>query len=214
MKAAALIAELQTDQATLRAWIRDGLPHTPAARGRPREFDPAAVRAWLLANGLAAEPNTVETLTEVAGYFGRHERTVKTWRAAGMPGRPGAWDLDAIETWLAQRGLGMADETRDARARFWAARADAESFKVGQLRGDLIEADPVARAVAQQVNTAKAILEQLPDLVAGLLPDRRPTKKDRETIRRRARKLVDDSCQALADLADDLAGMVDNDENE
>ena len=43
----------------------------------------------------------VETLGEVAAFFGVQEQTVRTWRlrADPMPGSPGEWNLSEITRW-------------------------------------------------------------------------------------------------------------------
>jgi hypothetical protein len=46
------------------------------------------------------------TLEGLAEHFGVKERTVKTWRAAGMPAygtRPLMFDVEEAERWLAKR---------------------------------------------------------------------------------------------------------------
>ena len=44
-------------------------------------------------------PSVVETRDQIALHFGVHLRTVGTWMAAGCPGQPGAYDLDAVAAW-------------------------------------------------------------------------------------------------------------------
>lgn len=44
---------------------------------------------------------TVETMRDVAAFFGVAEQTVRAWnmRPGGIPGESGAWPLDAIAKW-------------------------------------------------------------------------------------------------------------------
>ena len=44
---------------------------------------------------------TVETMRDVAAFFGVAEQTVRAWnmRPGGIPGESGAWPLDEIATW-------------------------------------------------------------------------------------------------------------------
>ncbi len=47
--------------------------------------------------------STVATRDQVAEHFGVHLRTAAAWFAAGAPGKSGAYDLEAITVWRAQR---------------------------------------------------------------------------------------------------------------
>ena len=93
-----LCQALGVDRSQLNGWIERGLPLRRDRRGRPA-FDPAAVRAWLIDQGLADDNRSVATRDEVAAYFGVGLRTVAAWMAAGCPGRPGTYDLAAIHAW-------------------------------------------------------------------------------------------------------------------
>lgn len=45
-------------------------------------------------------PNIVRTYEEIAKHFGVSRDVVRrSWKAKGMPGKPGRWDLDKIEDW-------------------------------------------------------------------------------------------------------------------
>lgn len=44
----------------------------------------------------------VRTAAHVASALGVHERTVQQWRAGGMPGKPGCYDLPRIFAWVRQ----------------------------------------------------------------------------------------------------------------
>ena len=48
--------------------------------------------------------NIAKTRSQVDEHFGVHLRTFATWLGAGCPGQPGAYDLDQIAAWRAQRG--------------------------------------------------------------------------------------------------------------
>ena len=106
-----LIAALGIDRATLRAWVDRGLPFARVNR-RP-DFDAAAVRQWLIAQGLAAETQHAKTRDEVAAYFGVGVRTVAAWLAAGCPGSAGAYDLHAIHAWRDSQRQARADQAAD-----------------------------------------------------------------------------------------------------
>lgn len=63
-----------------------------------------AQRLWQAAmgvgNGSIDYGPTVKSLVEVAEHFGVSERWVNNWRARGMPGETGAYNLAAIRLWL------------------------------------------------------------------------------------------------------------------
>ena len=60
-----------------------------------------AVDAVLLAREGLFSSHVVQTLGEVAAFFGVQEQTCRTWRlrAAPMPGEPGEWNLSEIALW-------------------------------------------------------------------------------------------------------------------
>ena len=60
-----------------------------------------AIEAVLLAREGFINTHIVETLGDVARFFGVAEQTCRTWRLRTdpMPGEPGAWDLSEIARW-------------------------------------------------------------------------------------------------------------------
>jgi hypothetical protein len=55
----------------------------------------------------------VKTLAEVAKIFGLSSSGIGYWRTAGMPGRPGAWDIGKICRWTFGRGPWRSETARD-----------------------------------------------------------------------------------------------------
>ena len=92
-----LCEALEITPKTLTAWKKRGLPYT--REGRAHVYQEQDVFAWLVSEGLAEAPRVVKTRDLVADHFGVNLRTVATWLAAGAPGKPGAYDLDAIAAW-------------------------------------------------------------------------------------------------------------------
>jgi phage terminase Nu1 subunit (DNA packaging protein) len=185
----------------LARWIREGLPHV--RRGRAYHFEPAAVRDWLLAHGYATAGRVVHTLADVGAHFHKSTRAVGYWRAEGMPCRdnPRRYDLDAIAEWLEQRGLARSDEDRE-RAETARIERETKQLKLDQLRRTVVPLEPIRRLWIRHVNEAHVILDQVPDRVLAELPPATPGKT-RQAIRKAAQRIVDTSCQALADaLAD------------
>ena len=104
-----------------------------------------------------ASRSIVGTLREVAAHFCVTVGTISSeWRSNGMPGEPGAWDLDEITTWklarprdperLRQLAAGEPDPlltgaTSPALERYRQARAEREEIGLAVLKGELIPRD-------------------------------------------------------------------------
>ena len=144
----------------------------------------------------------VETRAAVARHFGVAERTVGNWISRGMPGSPGRYDTERIAAW--REGLDSAtkadrDKPVSDRQRLDRIRADREALRLARERHQLVPLEAVRRLFIRHVDEAKAILMQIPDAVIGALPAK-TTTKDRQNIGRDARRIVEDTCQALSDL--------------
>jgi len=184
----------------LTAWIKDGLPHTRC--GRAYQFDPEQVEQWIVARDHGSAPRIVRTIHDVAQHFGKSERTIVYWKARGMPRHehPVGYDLDAIAAWREQEGLSNTDEDRE-RAQLAKVQREMAELKLQQLRGELVELEPVRRLIARQIYVSRTHLEQLPDRVLACQP---PTTKTRilKQIRRDVLQAVD---QTSATIAEQLA---------
>ena len=113
---------------------------------------------------------TAKTIAQVAVHFGVGERWAANWFARGCPGKPGRYDLDAIERWR-QRNLAVTPGNGEsAHARWMEARAERETLKVLQMRGELVPLEPIRRLFVRHVNEAKALMDQIPDRVLAVLP--------------------------------------------
>jgi len=198
-----LLDALGIDRTTLRKWIDKGLPHK--RKGRAYDFDADTVQAWLIAQGLATPANVAATRDDVAAHFGVHVRTVAGWLAAGCPGRPGYFDLDAITAWRDANRPAPAPATDAAQARLLAAKADREELRLAKERSELIPIEIVTRLFARHISEAAAILDQLPDLCLAALPPDTPPET-LAALRGRLVAAVDNARQSLADTleAEDL----------
>jgi len=116
----------------------------------------------------------VGTLPEVAQFFNVPHDTVKTgWRPAGMPGKPGAYDLRAIVLWRESRRRDPAAAEHKpnslAHRKLLADTHNAEEMaRAKKLKNDLAENRLVDLAAAKlEVNKmflrVKARLEAVPD---------------------------------------------------
>lgn len=148
----------------------------------------------------------MRSLSLVAEFFGRAIDTVKgEWRANGMPGKAGQWDLAEILAWRDQRRQHTATARAtdqavvEAERRRAIAAANREERRDKHEAEDLVEVDAVRRLFQQHVNAARSILEQVPDRVIACLPQAtRATTRRR--VKREARQVVADACNTLADL--------------
>jgi len=189
----------------VKAWIAAGLPHEK--RGRGYDFDQKAVDAWLLEKGIRAR-----TRDALAQHLGVALRTVAGWISRGMPTlEGGGYDLEAVDAWLEtsrSRGGAPPDtKGRQQRERLRDLEIELAETKLAQQRGRLIEVEPVRRMLVRHIHEAKAILDQLPDRVLGVLPSR--TKAGvRRSVRKRVAAAVDGAYTMLADSLDDLEKQV------
>jgi len=193
---------LSIEAATLRGWIRKGLP--ASGRGAKRRFEAEAVAAWLLANGHAQQRATAATIAEVAQHFQVADRTVSYWISRGMPGDRGAFDLDAIAAWRQREGLARSDED-SARSEGQKIKNQRETLRLERERGALVAVEPLRRLFVRHIHEAKAIFEAVPDRLLGILPSRLPANaKAWQEIRRQfrgaAQGLVSEVCRALGDV--------------
>lgn len=209
MNGTQLCKALQISTEQLAAWIEEGLPYTGDKR---RRFDPDEVSVWLVAAGhadpapetqtvvvdvpLAAPPveqTILQTRDQVARYFNVATRTVASWIADGMPGRPGSpgrqdgcFPVDEIERWVHSRRVLPGDEAEDPRthdsARLMRARAESIELDLALKRGSLVDAELMVREWVRFIHDGKTQMKQLPAWVLKMLPEDLPRK-----IRRRIR---------------------------
>ena len=149
------------------------------------------------------EPWIVGSLADVARFFRVHPDTVRTWRRQGLPGDKGAWNLSAIVAWREGRRRatpemipGAAEGRFEADARKATADADLYEMKRDQRRGDLIDVDTVTRVYARHATHARALWEQAPDRLLGLLPAT-ATGDDKRRFRAEATRIIEDVVHAF-----------------
>ena len=79
------------------------------------------------------------------------------------------------------------------------AQANLREIRAREAAGELVPRDAVTRLFVQHVSEAKAIFDQVPDRVLAALPKRLKPGVRRQ-VQEDVRKVVDDTCHALADL--------------
>lgn len=183
-----LCEQLSIDRSQLTAWIKEGLPWHGSKRRK--QFAADEVAAWLVQEG-KAEPDpaapreqfVLRTIGQVATHFNVSVRTVHNWLLKGMPGKqgnPGRQDgffsVHQITEWLnAQREppVNASDDTRAVmHARLHKARAELIELEVAKKRGELVEADEIARQIVRSIHEAKAQLNQLTVKLTRGLPEK------------------------------------------
>lgn len=139
---------------------------------RRRQIPPAAT-----ANSGAGPPKArwlVETLADVAAFFGLDVQTVKQWRMdrdPPMPGHNGAYPLDEIARWRLSRVKGaqrpdfynLDKEEREIEVAM--AR-----LKLDKARGALVPKADVEQKIRAMFARLRTRLEVTPDELAKLLP--------------------------------------------
>lgn len=159
---------------------------------------------------LGEVPRIAGTQREVAEFFGVSVETIKDWRARGMPGEPGPsgqsgrYDLAEILRWRdATIGPSGRNESGDvgrqeADRRRALAAAEKLELEVRQMRGELIDVATAVREFAHANTHARALLEQGPHRLLGLLPAG-ATGEDKRRFLREAEKWIAGVVQALHD---------------
>ncbi len=164
MTTAQLCHALGISARQLTAWRKRGLPATKD--GRLWQYEPEAVRRWLIDEGLAKPQQLVATQAQVAEHFSRNRRTVADWFGTGCPGQAGEYDLEAIAAWLDARS-GKTDDPELAGPasagleRYRQARAAIAELELARLRRQLVpraEVHAVLDQVAATLRTAGEIL--------------------------------------------------------
>jgi len=160
-----LKTRLGIDGVRLESFIKAGLP-CEQVNGQ-RLFLPEAVADWLIDNGYAVY-QVATTRAQVANHFGVTTRTIAYWSSEGMPGEPGSYDLAAIEEWRQQKRGESADQNDSERGKIMAVDRQLKELKLRQQLGEVAPVDPLLRRMERRIHEAKAILNQIPELVVAV----------------------------------------------
>lgn len=118
----------------------------------------------------------VETLGEVAEFFGVELVTVREWRTGPtpMPGEPGAYDIKAATRWRCEKLKGninqKSKEMVELEIREKQADVQKKELNVRKQRGDLVSRTAIKAAVSGLLNDARLQLEAIPGVVAAHVP--------------------------------------------
>jgi phage terminase Nu1 subunit (DNA packaging protein) len=199
---------------------RRGLPHRGS--GSRRKYEPALVREWLIAEGIAdtthapVEPFTLRTIGEVAKYFCVSEKTVGVWLREGMPGRPGPrgkqdgfFAVHEMREWLTKRQQTQANSLggTSERDRLVAVKRQREELKLGTESGNLLPVETVGKTFLRANHEARTQLEQLPASIVKLLPHTLD-RETRDRVRKKVKQAIDHVARTLADALENLSAEV------
>jgi len=137
-------------------------------------------------------------IADVASHFGVAVRTVGNWRASGMPGDPGRFDLAEIAAWRAAQGGGRQGQSKP-RDRLNEADARLKELKLATALGELVPVDAVGRLFRRHIGEARVHLGQLPEEIVGVFGQSLP-QDQLANLRQAVQARVDAACSALADL--------------
>lgn len=214
--------KLDISKPRLDRWLAEGLPH--AGEGKKRQFDPTKVAEWMLASGKTKRPagapsQVATTRSEAAQLLNVSTRTLAEWLRdptfpgkAGGPGRQdGYFPITEIEVWRNGklggdgRSGGDAGELAELRVRKLKIEIDQKQVEFERECGSILDAEELARFQERHINTAKTLLEQLPDKVETLLPAALTPK-----LKARIRKVIEET---VSETCNEIAQMMDGDED-
>jgi phage terminase Nu1 subunit (DNA packaging protein) len=105
------------------------------------------------------------SLADVAAFFGVHTQTVKAWRAEGMPGDAGRYDLAEIARWriaTIRSGGGGDDRKAQAKLVYEIQRARKLQIEADRLDGRLIEIERHESELERLANLFVSLLDRMP----------------------------------------------------
>lgn len=201
--------------ATPRQWAAWKMAGLPSRRdGRRTAFDPAEVSEWFLDRGepqlaLKVYPGEVaQTRGDAARSLEVSTRTIAEWLntpgfpgRAGSPGKQDGWfPIDAIRQWRDQSANpNVGAEKSPWRDVYWEAKAKQEVLDLEERMGRLVDAEEVQRFLLRVVNSAKAVLDPMPDKVLASLPAG-TKRKTKISIRKKVERDLHQAYEALAEL--------------
>ena len=142
--------------------------------------DLAAIEALAAELPVQTEPRILRTLGEVAAFFGFQPNTVRAWRMESppLPGVPGRYVLDEIETWKAQRDarnevpgmaeLNIASQRAELARRLESVRS--RRTKNDRLENSVIRRTELERDIRAGVSMLEARLRRLPTEIVAKVP--------------------------------------------
>lgn len=165
----------------------------------------------------AATGKVARTYGELAEALGMRqgdpERTLKTYHARGMPGRPGTrgrangeFEVELCRMWIAanvRTEAGTTDEDlRESRRRIAQLDLERKERELLAELGRLADVAEVGTYVATCVANSRAVMEGLPDDVLATIPADTP-EPARRSIHEACLRVIDTALEELARAARD-----------
>lgn len=121
----------------------------------------------------------VETLGEVAEFFGLSPQTVRTWRMQSppLPGSPGRWSLPEIVQWKLERTAinDLATAKKEQDLKLGAIELQQRELELAKDKGDLLDRAQVELWAATALIEAREMVMALPEMLATSSP---PEQRD------------------------------------
>lgn len=152
-------------------------------------------------------PRTVATRDQLAAIVGRGLRTIAAWKAKGMPGVEGRYDVGACVSWAFLQGLLKFEKTTDddelknesPKNRLDRLKGDEKEIDVARLQAAIVDVDPARRMVTRLIHEAKALLDQLVDRIPAEMPTE-ISPEIRHRIRGIVQEILDDAYSVLSQM--------------
>lgn len=145
----------------------------------------------------------IATAAAAAKRVGVSERVLRSWLAAGCPGKRGHYDCAQIAAWREgnkRPAPPVGGDKWEERRR--AAVAQREELKLQRERGELIAVSRAAQIVGQHIAEVATHLDALPDFaVAGQRLAAEAKKKITERLKAKIRELRATLEKSLRDVA-------------
>lgn len=161
-----------------------------------------------------------KTTLEAAQQLVVNESTIDRWlKEPGFPGkagdrgrRNGYFPIERIRQW-ADRSIpsrATSGDSTTAKQRKLEAEAATRELELEERLGQLVDRGEVESLIAQQIATARSLLEEIPETIANAMPAKMPERL-RRLVAKIARRKVSQAIEALAE-AESLSGNQDDDE--
>jgi phage terminase Nu1 subunit (DNA packaging protein) len=169
---------------------------------------------------LGPAETVAKTAAEAGKLLGVSEKTIDRWlREEGFPGRAGDqgrrngyFPIERIRQWSEREIAGRAttEDSTSARHRKLEAEAATRELELEERLGQLVDRGEVESLIAQQIATARSLLEEIPETIANAMPAKMPERL-RRLVAKIARRKVAQAIEALAE-AESLSRNQDDDE--
>ena len=128
----------------------------------------------MLAREHARDRFDLQTLSEVAEFFGLDEHTIRTWRlkTPPMPGEPGKWPIKQIVqwrcNWIQQSDLAAAKRQQDYE--LGQIQVESKRIELNREKGIILDRHEVELWAATALIELREGIMQRPEMLAASVP--------------------------------------------